>query len=605
MARYSDELLDEIKSKNDIIDIVSQYVRLKRSGRSFFGLCPFHSEKTPSFSVSPEKQIFHCFGCGQGGDVFSFVSKIENINYAEAIRLLAERAGIQLPTNTNSEDEKIAHLKSKMYEINDLAAEFYHQNLYKPTAKTGQDYVKFRHLDNNTLKLFKIGYSGTFNELYLYLKSKGYTEEEMLATGLIQKSQRNGTFYDSYRDRLMFPIMDTRNRVVGFGGRILAHDTKNKTEDGKPKRKYINSPSNLVYDKSRILFAMNIAKKYSQKEIIIVEGFMDVISLHQRGIHNVVASNGTALTEAQGRMLRQASEKIIIGYDADGAGQNATLRGLDILQNLGCDVRILQLDGAAKDPDEYIIKYGPERFQKCIDNAISLVEFKIKILKKTLNLENSNDKIKFLKEIAKVLQRTSNDLEREVYVDKIAKEYNISKESIYAEISKLENSSNYSKKILERSKPKLEIKEQIQENTQTEKRERLIIYLLINYPEKSYSKLKETITVNDIQNEQNRTIIKKLYEEFEKGNINTSSVLNWFENEEIINEISWILAYDFEVIDIEKCIEDIIKTYSKEKIILEKNEIIKFLEQGGITGEQRNELEARLNTIIIELAKMK
>ena len=436
--RYSDELLDEIKSKNDIIDIVSQYVVLKRSGRNYMGLCPFHKEKSPSFCVSPDKQIFHCFGCGVGGNVIHFIGKIENLNFIESLELLANRAGIELPKSGNAEDDRISRLKSRVYELNKCAAEFYHQNLYKPTAKPAQEYVKKRRLDNRTLKAFKIGYSGRFNELYTELHSKGFTEEEILASCLVNKNQ-DGKFIDRFRNRLMFPIFDARDRVIAFGGRVL--------DDSKPK--YINSPEDIVYSKGRHLFAYNLAKKNNPKTIIIVEGYMDAVSLHQRGISNAVASLGTALTEAQGRLLRRSCEKVVIGYDADGAGQAATLRGLEILQNLGCDIRILQIEGA-KDPDEFVVKYGPERFQKYVDSAISLVEFKVKMLKRQLNLENVNDKIKFLNEFANILSKIENNMEREVYIDKISLEYKVSKEAIYAEVNKKLYGNSQTEKKLER-----------------------------------------------------------------------------------------------------------------------------------------------------------
>ena len=593
MVRYSDELIEEIKGRNDIVDIISQYVVLKRSGRNFFGLCPFHKEKSPSFSVSPDKQIFHCFGCGVGGNVFHFVSKIENLSFRETIEMLAERSGVELPTLENEEDNKLLQLKSKVYEINELAAKFYHENLYKPSAKKAQEYVKKRRLDNNTLKNFLIGYSGTFNELYLMLKEKGFTEEEILASSLVNKTQ-DGKFIDRFRGRLMFPIQDVRNRVIAFGGRVL--------DDSKPK--YINSPENIVYSKGRHLFGLNVAKRSDLKKIIIVEGYMDAISLHQRGISYAVASLGTAMTEAQGRLLRRSSQQVIIGYDSDGAGQAATMRGLEILQGLGCDVRILQIEGA-KDPDEFVVKYGPERFEKQVEKAISLVEYKVKVLKNSLNIEHPNDKIKFLKEIAKVLSKIDNEIEREVYVQKIASEYQISKEAIYAEISKLENTSTTSKKILEKSKQRLEVKPTIKEDNANDKKEKLIIYLLINYPNESYEKIRAKINVEDIKNETNKSIIKKLYEEFEKGNINTNNVLDWFEDENIINEITWILAYDFEITEVSKCIEDILKIYEKEKITLERNEILRQLEEEGLTQEQKYELEKRLNDIIIQLVKMK
>ncbi len=592
MVRYSDELIDEIRSRNDIVDIISQYVVLKRSGRNFFGLCPFHKEKSPSFSVSPDKQIFHCFGCGVGGNVFHFVSKIENLSFKETIEMLAERTGIELPTLEGGEDTKLLQLKAKVYEINQLAAHFYHENLYKPSAKPAQEYVKKRKLDNNTLKNFLIGYSGTYNELYTMLKEKGFTEEEILASSLVNKTPE-GKFVDRFRKRLMFPIQDTRNRVIAFGGRVL--------DDSKPK--YINSPENIVYSKGRHLFGLNVAKKGDLKKIIIVEGYMDAISLHQRGITNAVASLGTAMTEAQGRLLRKSSEQVIIGYDSDGAGQAATMRGLEILQGMGCDIRILQIEGA-KDPDEFVVKYGPERFQKQVEKAISLVEYKVKVLKNSLNIEHPNDKIKFLKEIAKVLSKIDNEIEREVYIEKIALEYKISKEAIYAEISKLQNTIGTSK-ILEKAKPKLEIKEESKNQNQNDKREKLLIYLLINYPEQAYPKLKEQISWKNITDPRNQAIVKKLYEEFEKGNSNTSHVLDWFEEEETINEISWILAYDFEITEVGKCIEDILKLYAKEKVILERNNIIQQLEQANLSKEQKEELETRLNSIIIQLAKMK
>lgn len=593
MARYSDELIDEIRNRNDIVDVISQYVVLKRSGRNFFGLCPFHKEKSPSFSVSPDKQIFHCFGCGVGGNVFHFVSKIENLSFKETLEMLAEKSGVELPVLENDGDSKTALLKSKVYEINKIAAEFYHENLYKPTAKPAQEYVKKRRLDNNALKNFLIGYSGNFNELYTKLKASGFTEEEILASSLVNKTQ-DGKFIDRFRNRLMFPIQDVRGRVIAFGGRVL--------DDSKPK--YINSPENIVYSKGRHLYGLNVAKKGELKKILIVEGYMDAVSLHQRGISYAVASLGTAMTEAQGRLLRKSSEQVIIGYDSDGAGQAATLRGLEILQNLGCDVRILQIEGA-KDPDEFVVKYGPERFEKQVEKSISLVEFKIKNLRQNLNIENANDKIKFLKEIAKVLSKINNEIEREVYIDKIQKEYQISKEAIYAEISKLENSNTAGNKILERAKPRLEQPEKNITNEQTDKREKLVIYLLINYPNEAYQKIKNNIDISDFKNEINIKILKKLYEQYEKGNINTENIVNWFEEQEVVNELSWILAYDFEINEVKKCVDDVVNTYLKERMLKERNEIIKQLERNDLGREESEQLENMLNEIIIKLAKIK
>lgn len=597
MVRYSDELLDEIKSKNDIVDIVSQYVVLKRTGRNYMGLCPFHKEKSGSFCVSPDKQIFHCFGCGVGGNVFHFISKIENLNFKESVEMLANRAGVELPVSGNFEDDKLAKLKSRVYEVNKCAAEFYHENLYKPTAKPGQEYVKKRHLDNKTLKAFKIGYSGRFNELYTELKSKGFTEEEILASCLVNKNP-DGKFIDRFRNRLMFPIFDTHERVIAFGGRVL--------DDSKPK--YINSPEDIVYSKGRHLFAFNIARKYNSKTIIMVEGYMDAVSLHQRGIHNAVASLGTALTEAQGRLLRRSCEKVIIGYDADGAGQAATLRGLEILQNLGCDIRILQIEGA-KDPDEFVVKYGPERFQMYVDKAISLVEFKVKMLKKSLDLDNVNDKIKFLNEVAKIVAKVENSMEREVYVDKISLEYKVSKDAIYAEINKLLYANSRTEQKLEKKVvPVKNISIQQDEqpvDVKTKRLESLVIYLLINYPDKSFERLKKLIDNNVIKIERNKAIINKLYEEHEKGNINIENILDLFEDEITVNYLSGIMSSDFEITDVDKCIEDVLVTYRKELLLQKRNEILGKIDNNGLTKEEVANLEAQLNEVIIQLAKIK
>ena len=595
MVRYSEELIEEIRSSNDIVDVISQYVILKRSGRNFFGLCPFHKEKSPSFSVSPDKQIFHCFGCGVGGNVIHFVSKIENLNFIETLQLLANRANINLPTlDTSYQDNKKAALKAKVYEINEITAKFYHENLYKPTSKEAQEYIKKRKLDNRTLKSFLIGYSGTFDELYKLLKQKGFSEEEILASSLVNKTE-NGVFIDRFRKRLMIPIQDATGKFIAFGGRVL--------DDSKPK--YINSPENIVYSKGRNLFGLNIAKKGDTKKIIIVEGYMDAISLYQRGITNVVASLGTALTEQQGRLLRKNSEQVIIGYDADGAGQAATLRGMEILQNMGCDIRVLQIYGA-KDPDEFVIKYGPERFQKCVDSAISLVEFKVKILKQNLNLENVNDKIKFLNETAKILAKVDNSIEQEVYIDRISSDYGVSKEAIYGEVNKLKYAKTSEKKVLERAPIKSFIKQENSEKIDESiiKREKMVIYILINYPKESFERIKDIITVGEIKSEINKDIISKIYEQYASGK--ETNILDLFTDEEKINYLSGIMADDFGVTDVNKCIEDLLNIYNKEKLVNERNEILKKLENASsLTQEESNELVKKLNDVILKIAKVK
>ncbi len=594
MVRYSDEIIDEVRQTNDIVDIISQYVHLKRSGRNFFGLCPFHNEKSPSFSVSPDKQIFHCFGCGVGGNVFTFLTKIEGINFIEAVQTLAERSNIQLPTLENRGDSLKEELKAKVYKVNEFAANYYHENLYKPESKIAQEYIKKRKLTNETLKSFQIGFSGKFNELYNALKKQGVEERESLESGLVNKND-NGKYIDRYRNRLMFPICDVRGRVIAFGGRVL--------DDSKPK--YINSPENIVYSKGRHLFGLNVAKKSDVKKILIVEGYMDVISLHQRGVKNVVASLGTAMTQQQGWLLRKSSEQIILSFDSDEAGLSAKMRALDILQNMGCDIRILQMEGA-KDPDEYIIKYGSARFQTLIEKALSVVEFKVKILKRNLDLNNTNDKIKFLNEIAKLISKIDNTIEKEVYIERIAKSYNISKEAIYAEVNKLSYATAKGQKILEKSKPVISHKK-VEKNKVSEaivKKENTILSLLLMGDLNVFQIIKQNIKVEDFKDSLNQQIAKKLYEEFEKGNSNINSILDNLEEEEQ-NRITMIMADDYEIKDVEKAIDDIIQSYEKEKLNERKFEILEELEKEDINETQKKEYEKELSNIIIKLARIK
>lgn len=594
MIRYSDELIEEVRQSNDIVDIISQYVHLTRKGRNYFGLCPFHNEKSPSFSVSPDRQIFHCFGCGVGGNVYTFLMKIEGITFKESLEQLAERANIQLPTLENNADTAKEELKAKVYKVNEFTAEFYHQNLYKPTAKIAQEYVKKRKMNKETLEAYRIGYSGKFDELYKALKAQGFGEKEILESGLVNKND-NGTYIDRYRNRLMFPICDVRGKVIAFGGRVL--------DDSKPK--YINSPENVVYSKGRHLFGLNVAKKYSEKRIIIVEGYMDVISLHQRGITNVVGALGTALTEQQGWLLRKSTEQVVLGFDADGAGQTAVARSMEILQKMGCDMRVLQIEGA-KDPDEFIVKFGEGRFKLAVDNAISLVEFKVKNLKKELNLENTGDKIKFLNEIAKILSKVENTMEREIYIEKIAKGYNISKEAIYAEVNKLIYAGTKGEKVLQSKK--VEVRQAKQENKQEidedlKRRENTIIALLLDANMNIFQKIKERIKPEDFRDEINQKIAIQLYTELEKQDANINRLIDTFD-EETQNHITMVMATDYEIENVDKAVDDILQKYEKERLDNRKQEILKELETEQ-DGEKKKQLGKELSNIIVALAKIK
>ncbi len=591
MIQYTDDLKEEIRSNNDIVDVISQYVTLKKSGRNYFGLCPFHSEKSPSFSVSPDRQYFHCFGCHKGGDVFTFVSEIERVSFKEALEILAEKSGISLPTENNPEYNKIQYRKNQMYKINSMAAIFYHERLYKPLAKIAQDYVKQRKLDNKTLKAFKIGYSGEYNELYKHLKSAGFKDEDILATGLVNKNDK-GEFIDRYRKRLMFPIMDVSSKVIAFGGRKLENNDK--------IAKYINSNENLVYSKKKNLFALNLAKQSDSKRIILVEGYMDAISLYQRGFDNVVASLGTALTEEQARLLRKYCEQVIISYDSDGAGQEAILRGLSILEKQGCDARVLQMEGA-KDPDEYVIKYGSGKFKALVENAISLVDFKIKMIKANYDLENSKDKIRFLKEITKILSEVDNKIEREIYIDNISKQYNISKEAIYGEVNKkivktLETTDNKKSVNIPKSKD--------DNNEVAIKKENMIIYLLINYFQESFEPIVTNIKPEDFKLEINRSIYQKILESPAEDSEKILQMISNIENQEIQSHVSEILVSDYEITSVSKCIEELISYYEREHLIEKRNDILKKIESEKDKSKY-DELAKQLSDVVNTLARMK
>lgn len=601
--RYSDEIIEEVRQNNDVVDIISQYVHLTRKGRNYFGLCPFHSEKSPSFSVSPDRQIFHCFGCGVGGNVYTFLMKIEGITFKESLEQLAERANIQLPTYENSADAAKDELKAKVYKVNEFAAEFYHQNLYKPVARIGQEYVKKRKMNRETLEAYRIGFSGRFDELYKALKAQGFEEKEILESGLVNKNA-NGTYIDRYRERLMFPICDARGKVIAFGGRIL---DDSKIKDPKfPQPKYINSPENVVYSKGRHLFGLNVAKKESAKKLLIVEGYMDVISLHQRGITNVVGALGTALTEQQGWLLRKNTEQVILGFDADGAGQTAIERSMKILQKMGCDMRVLQIEGA-KDPDEYIVKFGEGRFRLAMDNAISLVEFTVKNLKKDLNLDNTSDKIKFLNEIAKILSKVENTMEREIYIEKIAKGYNISKEAIYAEVNKLIYAGNKTDKVLQSNTKEIkhveiEIKDDIIDED-LQRRENTIIAILLENNNNIFQKIKEKIKPEDFISKINKKIAKELYNELEKEDCNINKLIDTFD-ETMQSHITMLMATDFEIEDVDKAVEDILTKYEKERLENRKREILKQLEIEQ-DAQKKTQLGKELSNVIIALSKIR
>ncbi len=417
----SEQFILELKARSDIEQIIGAYVNVKRRGRNLVGLCPFHSEKTPSFTVYPDSQSFYCFGCGAGGDVVTFVRRIENLDYIEAVKLLAQRAGIPMPED--GYDDSFARLKTRILEINRETARFYHAHLISPAGKKGLDYLRERGLSDKTIRRFGLGYAPEdWDAAIRHLREKGFRLEELAAAAVAVKSAR-GSYYDQFRGRVIFPIIDIRGNVVAFGGRLL---------DGRGP-KYLNSPDTPVFKKSRNLFALNFAKSSKEPALILAEGYMDVVALHQAGFVNAVATLGTSLTTEQARMICQYAQEVVVAYDADGAGQKATNRAINLFGEIGGRVRVLKVHDA-KDPDEFIKKFGAARFRLLLEGAGSAMDFAIGRLRQKYDLESADGKVAFLKEFARFMADIRNPIERDVYVTRTAEELRVSKEPLTAQI---------------------------------------------------------------------------------------------------------------------------------------------------------------------------
>ena len=418
------EIIEDVKSRCDIVSTISQYMSVKPSGSNYKGLCPFHGEKTPSFYINTSKQIYKCFGCGEGGDVINFVMKMENLDFIDAVKLLANRYGIEINTNMD-EDTKLRIEKSKKYQdIHTEAARFYFTNLIKE-KNPGYQYLRTRGLDDKIIKKFGLGYSlNSWNTLRDYLLSKGYEKKDLIECGLFGYKSETDTIYDKFRNRVMFPIFDYRGNVIGFGGRVL--------DDSLPK--YLNSPDSLIFNKRLNLYGLNFARKeIKDRTVILVEGYMDLISLYQYDIKNVVATLGTALTEQQGHLIKRYADTAIISYDSDDAGVKATLRGIDILTKLGISVRVLNLKDC-KDPDEFIRKYGVLEYKNAIESSTHYIKYKIDILKRSFNIKNDEEKVKFAKEASKIIKELKSPVEIDYYTKYLSSQIDISVDSIKREV---------------------------------------------------------------------------------------------------------------------------------------------------------------------------
>lgn len=412
---YPEDIVEEVRQRNDIVDVISSYVKLQKKGGNHVGLCPFHNEKTPSFSVSAGKQMYHCFGCGVGGNVFTFIMEYENYSFVEALKMLAERAGVTLPDVEYSEEaRRQADIKSELLEINKAAAKYYFYQLKTEHGAHALEYLQKRELSAKTITQFGLGYSNkTSNDLYQYLKSHGYSDDLLKQSGLITFDEARG-IYDKFWNRVMFPIMDVNNRVIGFGGRVMG--------EGMPK--YLNSPETKIFDKSRNLYGMNFARISRKPNIIICEGYMDVIALHQAGFTNAVASLGTAFTGLQANLLKRYTNEVLITYDSDAAGTKAALRAIPILKEAGLSTKVINMK-PYKDPDEFIKALGAEEFQKRIDHAMNSFYFELEVLERDYDLSDPEMKTKFFNEIAKKLLVFTDELERNNYIEAVAKKYNV------------------------------------------------------------------------------------------------------------------------------------------------------------------------------------
>ncbi len=421
---FPDGFLEELCAKSDIVETVSRYVSLTRRGSNYVGLCPFHNEKTPSFSVSQDKQFFHCFGCGVGGDVISFVMRVENLDFPDAVRVLAERAGMTVP-ESDAYEKSARKKRERLQALMSEAGRLFHQTLMGDMGKQGLAYLQNRGLSIGTIRKFGAGFAPeSWDFLIRAMNEKGYTKAELMEAGLAV-SNKNGGIYDRFRNRVMFPIIDVRGNVIGFGGRVMG--------DGEPK--YLNSPETVIFNKRKNLFALNYAKKSDADKIILAEGYMDVIALHQAGFDSAVASLGTALTEEQARLIARYKNKVVIAYDSDGAGQKAATRAIDILKSAGVDVKILRMAGA-KDPDEYIKKFGRDRFAKLMDSSEADVEYRLHSAREGFDLEDDASRVEYLKKAAKLLARVSNSIEREVYIARVAKETGITPDALSHEVKR-------------------------------------------------------------------------------------------------------------------------------------------------------------------------
>lgn len=525
---YPDEVIEEVRMKNDIVDVISGYVKLQKKGANYFGLCPFHNEKSPSFSVSPGKQMYYCFGCGAGGNVFNFIMEYENYTFGEALKHLADRAGVELPKIEYSREvRQKAQEKAELLEINKQAAQYFYYQLRTEKGQTGLDYLKNRGLSEETMRKFGLGYSDRAGGgLYRYLKAKGYPDDRLRESGLFNVDERHG-MYDKFWNRVIFPIMDVNNRVIGFGGRVMG--------DAKPK--YLNSPETKIFDKSRNLYGLNIARTTRKKYLILCEGYMDVISMHQAGFTNAVASLGTALTSGHASLLKRYTQEVLLLYDSDEAGIRAALRGIPILREAGVNSRVVSLK-PYKDPDEFIRNMGPEAFEQRLEEARDSFLFRVEVAENEFSMNDPQGQNQFFERCAQMLLELKDELERNLYIDAVVKiyrgRYGISSEDLKKRVNTLALKGTPAE---HRTQPKSGSPEKKKKESASDTSQKLMLTWLVTYP-KIFDKVAQYLTPEDFVVPLYREVAQMLFQQREEGEINPARLLNSFPDSEEQREVA-------------------------------------------------------------------
>ena len=528
--RYSDDIIEEVRQKNDIVDVVSQYVRLTRRGSTYFGLCPFHNEKTPSFSVTPGKQMYYCFGCGAGGNVYNFIMEYENYTFGEALKHLADRAGVELPKIEYSREvREKAEQRAELLEINKQAAQYYYYQLRTEGGKIGYQYLSGRGLSEETMRKFGLGYSDKFGGgLYKFLKSKGYSDERLRESGLFNVDERHG-MYDKFWNRVIFPIMDVNNRVIGFGGRVMG--------DGKPK--YLNSPETKIFDKSRNLYGLNIARTTRKKYLILCEGYMDVISMHQAGFTNAVASLGTALTSGHASLLKRYTQEVLLLYDSDEAGIRAALRGIPILRDAGVSSRVVNLK-PYKDPDEFIKNMGAEAFEERLGQASDSFMFRVSIAESEFPMDEPQGQNRFFERCAELLLELKDELERNLYIEAIVKkyrgQYGVSAEDLRKRVNTLALKGTPAEN---RTQPKTSGgQNKKKKESASDQAQKLMLTWLVTYPG-IFDKVAQYLNAEDFIVPLYKEVAQMLFRQREEeGQVNPAKLLNSFTDSEEQREVA-------------------------------------------------------------------